>query len=72
MTNAINALTSRGVAVVDLMCDSRFYQPATFSGDGFHPNDTGYRIMADEVVRAITSVAYPDPRSACAEMTLVD
>jgi lysophospholipase L1-like esterase len=72
VTDTINALTSRGVSVVDLMCDSRFYQPATFSGDGFHPNDTGYRIMADEVVRAVTSVAYPAPRSACTEMTLVD
>jgi lysophospholipase L1-like esterase len=72
VTNAINALASQGVSVVDLMCDPRFYQPATFSGDGFHPNDTGYRIMADEVVRAATSVAYPVPRSACPEMALVD
>jgi lysophospholipase L1-like esterase len=72
VTNAINALTSRGVSVIDLMCDPRLYQPASFSGDGFHPNDTGYRIMADEVVRAITSTAYPMPRGACPEMALAD
>ena len=70
-TTVINPLTSRGVVVIDLMCDSRFYQPSTFSGDGFHPNDGGYQILADEVVRAITSNGYPGPQGSCSSMTLV-
>jgi hypothetical protein len=35
------------------------------------PNDAGYAYMASEVVRAITSSAYPAPQSNCAAMTLV-
>jgi lysophospholipase L1-like esterase len=70
-TTVINPLTSRGVVVIDLMCDGRFYQAANFSSDGFHPNDGGYQILADEVVRAITSGGYPAPQSSCAPMTLV-
>jgi lysophospholipase L1-like esterase len=70
-TTVINPLTAQGVDVIDLMCDSRLYQPSTFSSDGFHPNDSGYRILADEVVRAFTSSTYPAPKSTCSFMTLV-
>ena len=45
------------------MCEPRLYQPAQLSSDGFHPNDAGYAILADEVVRATTSSAYPAPKS---------
>ena len=71
-TTAINPLTSRGVIVIDLMCDARFYQAATFSSDGFHPNDNGYRILADAVVAAATSASYPAPSSSCSFMSLVN
>ena len=37
---------SRGVTVLDLMCDQRSYLPQNFSSDGFHPNDGGYAFMA--------------------------
>jgi lysophospholipase L1-like esterase len=67
----VNSLASDSVAVVDLMCDSRTYQPSIYSGDGFHPNDSGYAFMASEIVKAITQPSYPRPQVICAAMTLV-
>jgi lysophospholipase L1-like esterase len=69
--NAVNPLLSSSIAVVDLMCDSRTYQPSIYSSDGFHPNDTGYAFLASEVVRAATSTSYPAPQNSCGPMTLV-
>jgi lysophospholipase L1-like esterase len=68
MTRAINALA--GVAVVDLMCDARLYQPSNLYSDGFHPNDSGYALLGAEVARATVSPSYPAPRSSCPQMTL--
>jgi lysophospholipase L1-like esterase len=70
-TTAINTLTTRGVRVADLMCDSRLYQPAIFSADGFHPNDQGHAIFSEYVVQAATSASYPAPLSSCPPMTLI-
>ena len=67
MTTAINAL--QGVAVIDLMCDTRLYQATTFSSDGFHPSDAGYALLGAEVARAATTT-YPAPRNSCSQMTL--
>ena len=67
----VNPLTSQGVLVVDLMCDSRTYLSSNLSSDGFHPNDSGYAFIAAEVVRAFTSSSYPAPRSSCSQMTVV-
>jgi lysophospholipase L1-like esterase len=64
---AINSLSD--VAVIDLMCDSRFYQPGTLSTDGFHPSDAGYAIMAAELVEAATASSYQRPQDSCAQMT---
>jgi lysophospholipase L1-like esterase len=65
----INALTSQGVTVVDLMCDANFYTPSIFSADGFHPNDAGYAYLTELVYAAATSSA-PTPRASCAFMTV--
>ena len=47
ITNAINATS--GITVIDLMCRSSVaYED--HAADGYHPNDAGYRRMADEVV----------------------
>jgi lysophospholipase L1-like esterase len=70
-TTVINPLRSQGASVIDLMCDPRFYQPSIYSSDGFHPNDSGYAVMAAEVVRAATSASYPAPAASCPQMTLV-
>ena len=67
-TTSINTL--QGVSVIDLMCDSRFYQGSMYSSDGFHPSDAGYAVLGAEVVNAVTSSSYPAPRSSCAQMTL--
>lgn len=69
-TQVINAYASRGVIVIDLMCDPRSYQASTYSSDGFHPADTGYAWMAAEVVAAATT-SYRAPASTCPQMTLV-
>ncbi len=68
-TTVINTLPN--VTVVDLMCDPRMYQPSIYYSDGFHPNDSGHAIIADEIVKALTLPSYPAPRSSCAQMTLV-
>ena len=66
----INALTSDGVAVVDLMCDANFYNPAIFSADGFHPNDAGYGYLAEIVYAAANTGAAPAPRASCGFMVV--
>lgn len=68
-TTAINTLS--GVTVIDLMCDSRFYQSSIYSSDGFHPNDTGYSIIGAEIVKALTSASPAAPQSSCPQMTLL-
>ena len=50
--------------VVDLMCDPRLPQPASYSSDGFHPSDAGYAIMAELGYAALTSGAAPAPRTS--------
>lgn len=67
-----NVQASRGVLVVDLMCDPRSYQPQNYSSDGFHPSDSGYAFMAEAVLRAINATSLPAPRSDCPEMHLAD
>jgi len=69
---AINPLASRSnVAVVDLLCEDRFYAASSFSPDGFHPNDNGYAIMAEMMLSAIRSSSYPAPKASCGRMALV-
>lgn len=66
-TTAINATRSSRVLVVDLMCHAPIYQSSVYSGDGFHPNDTGYRALADLVTAAITTAPVTPP-TACSFM----
>lgn len=71
-TEAINPLASRSnVAVVDLLCEDRFYLSSSYSPDGFHPNDSGYSIMAEKMLSAIRSTSYSAPRASCGRMSLV-
>jgi lysophospholipase L1-like esterase len=71
LSRVVNRLADGGIAVVDVLCDGRFYDPGIFSGDGFHPNDRGYALLADLMLNAIESPAAPPPRSSCPQMTLV-
>jgi len=70
-TTVINPLTSQGVTVIDLMCQSTFFQSLVFSSDGFHPNDTGYAIISNKIVEAVTSSSYPPPSGTCGQMSIV-
>jgi lysophospholipase L1-like esterase len=67
-----NVQASRGVLVVDLMCDPRSYLPSNYSADGFHPNDAGYAFMAEAVLAAVNAGSLPPPRSDCPQMHLAD
>jgi lysophospholipase L1-like esterase len=67
-----NVQASRGVLVVDLMCDPRSYVPSNYSADGFHPNDAGYAFMAEAVLAAVNAGSLPPPRSDCPQMHLAD
>lgn len=69
-TQAINPLAAQGIAVVDLLCDPRFLQPSIYSADGFHPNDTGYAMLAAEMLKALTQANYPAPQTSCSQMFL--
>jgi lysophospholipase L1-like esterase len=70
-TQVINPLTSQGISVVDLLCNPRFADPGVFSADGFHPNDSGYAILAAEMLRAVTSSGVTTPSASCAQMQVV-
>jgi lysophospholipase L1-like esterase len=69
-TQVINALTSQGVAIVDLLCNSQFTVQGNFSSDGFHPNDAGYAALAEAMLGAITSSTYAAPSGNCSNMTI--
>jgi lysophospholipase L1-like esterase len=71
LADQINALTSRNVIVVDLLCDARAIQPASFSSDGFHPSDAGYALMAELGYPALVNGSAPAPSPACASRTVV-
>lgn len=66
-----NALTSRGVLVVDVLCEPRIYSAANFSADGFHPSDQGYTLMADLAITPLLSGSAPSPAPTCPQRTLV-
>lgn len=71
LTDRANALTSRGVLVVDLMCEPRIYSAGNFSPDGFHPSDSGYALIAELAYPAVADgIAHP-PLASCPSRTLL-
>lgn len=71
ITDRINALSGQNVIVIDLMCDPRIYSPSSYSGDGFHPSDAGYAVMADLLYPAFRDGTARAPSSTCAQRTAV-
>ncbi len=65
LSDRVNALTSQGVLVVDLMCDARLYQSSNYSSDGFHPGDGGYQIFAELTLPALRDGARNTPNLNC-------
>ena len=43
------------------MCDPRILQASSFSGDGFHPGDAGYALMAELAYPALANGAASTP-----------
>ena len=69
LSDRVNALTSRNVLVVDLMCDARLYLPSNYASDGFHPNDGGYAIFAELTLPALTDEPTA-PSTTCPQRTV--
>jgi lysophospholipase L1-like esterase len=69
LADQVNALTTRGVTVVDLLCDPRSLQPSTYSSDGFHPSDAGYALMAELGYAALTTGFASAPQPSCGGRT---
>ena len=70
ISDRVNALTSRNVLVVDLMCDARLYLPSNYSSDGFHPGDGGYVIFADDTFPALKDGTNSPPNTGCPQRRL--
>ena len=70
LTDRINSLTSKNVLVVDLMCDARLLLASNYATDGFHPNDSGYAIIADLATNAFVNGTATAPNPSCAQRTI--
>jgi lysophospholipase L1-like esterase len=70
ISDRVNALTSRNVLVVDLMCDARLYVPSNYASDGFHPGDSGYVIFADDAFPSLKDGTNNQPNTGCAQRRL--
>ena len=70
LSDRINALTSRNVLVVDLMCEPRIYSASNYSTDGFHPNDAGYAVFAELTLPALRDGTARAPSTTCAQRSL--
>ena len=67
ISDRVNALTSKNVLVVDLMCDARLYLPQNYASDGFHPGDAGYVFFADDAFPALKDGVNNTPNTGCAQ-----
>jgi lysophospholipase L1-like esterase len=67
LSERVNALATTNVHVVDLMCDGRVIEPASFSADGFHPSDRGYALMAELAYPAAVNGSHSAPAADCAQ-----
>ena len=47
------------------------FLPAYDSGDHLHPSDAGYTFIANEILAAATTAAYPAPRASCPQNVVV-
>ena len=65
ISDRVNALTSKNVLVVDLMCDARLYQPSNYASDGFHPGDGGYAAFAEDAYPALANGTSSQPNTSC-------
>lgn len=69
LSDKINALQSKNVLVVDLMCDARIYLASSYAADGFHPNDAGYAVFTELALPALRDGTNRAPSTTCAQRT---
>jgi lysophospholipase L1-like esterase len=70
-THGINVdLPAAGIPVVDIECDPQSYNPSNFFTDGFHPNDSGYALLAAKYAPAILTFFAPPPAITCPPYSL--
>lgn len=55
--------------VLDLRCDRDFYTESTLNPDKFHPNEIGYRGVAERVIAILKSPRHVRAKSACPPFT---
>jgi lysophospholipase L1-like esterase len=67
MNDHVNALRAANVNIVDVMCDPRVLEPSSFSGDGYHPSDRGYALMAELTYPAMVNASHPAPAGDCGQ-----
>ncbi len=65
LSDKINALQSKNVLVVDLMCDARIYLPSNYAADGFHPSDGGYAVFTELTLPALRDGTNRAPSTTC-------
>ena len=70
LADRVNSLGAKAVVVVDLLCDPRLIQASNYAADGFHPNDSGYAIIAALTLPALTNGMTPTPSTTCAPRTV--
>jgi lysophospholipase L1-like esterase len=70
ISDRVNALTSKNVLVVDLMCDARLYQPSNYASDGSHPGDVGYQVFAEDAFPALANGTASQPNTGCPQRRL--
>ena len=70
LSDRVNALASRNVLVVDLMCEPRIYLSSNYFTDGFHPNDGGYAVFAELTLPALRDGTNRAPSSTCPQRSV--
>ena len=70
LSDRVNALRALNVIVVDLMCDPRLLQASNYSSDGFHPNDSGYAIIAELTFPAVANGTAATPSTSCPQRSI--
>ncbi len=70
LSDKVNALQSKNVLVVDLMCDARLYLPSSYAADGFHPNDAGYAVFTELTLPALRDGTNRPPSTTCPQRSV--
>ena len=70
LSDKVNALQSKNVLIVDLMCDARIYLPSNYASDGFHPNDGGYAVFTELTLPVLRDGTNRVPSTTCAQRSV--